>query len=46
MGDRARERAVSIAQAVRAAGEGDSDLITQLQHQQDDQLQVRAGWWR
>lgn len=40
MSDRARERAVSIAEAVRAAGEGDADLMTRLQHQQDDQLQV------
>lgn len=41
MSDRARERAVSIAEAVRAAGEGDAGLMTRLQHQQDDQLQVR-----
>lgn len=40
MSDRARERAVSIAEAVRAAGEGDADLMMRLQHQQDDQLQV------
>lgn len=43
MSDRARERAVSIAEAVRAAGDGDADLMTRLQHQQDDQLQVGIG---
>lgn len=43
MSDRARERAVSIAEAVRAAGEGDAGLMTRLQHQQDDQLQVRPA---
>ncbi|PRW58392.1 methyltransferase type 11 [Chlorella sorokiniana] len=43
MGDRAR--AVSIAEAVRAAGEGDADLMTRLQHQQDDQLQEDENTW-
>ena len=49
MNDHARERAVSLAEAVRAAGSGEAALMQQLQHQQDDQLQVgwgAVGWVR
>lgn len=54
LNDRARERSVSLAQAVRAAGEGELGAMQQLQHQQDEQLEVsgralgraRAAGWR
>ena len=42
LNDRARERAVSLAEAVRAAGDGTSVPMEQLQHQQDDQVQVQC----
>ena len=42
LNDRARERAVSLAEAVRAAGDGASAPMEHLQHQQDDQVQVRC----
>lgn len=41
LNDRARERAISLAQALRAAGGGDLEPIEQVQLQQDDQLEVR-----
>lgn len=41
LNDRARERAVSLAEAVRSAEGGEAGAIEQLQHQQDDQLEVR-----
>ncbi|KAL4853631.1 Phospholipase A I [Chlorella vulgaris] len=39
LNDRARERAISLAQALRAAGGGDLEPIEQVQLQQDDQLE-------
>ena len=40
LNDRARQRAVSLAEAVRSAGGGDTEPMEQLQHQQDNQLEV------
>lgn len=40
LNDRARQRAVSLAEAVRSSGNGDTSGMEQLQHQQDDQLEV------
>jgi low affinity Fe/Cu permease len=42
LNDRARHRAVGLAEAVRSAGSGKVDAMEQLQHQQDDQVAVRG----
>ncbi|KAL4426160.1 hypothetical protein ABPG77_007442 [Micractinium sp. CCAP 211/92] len=45
LNDRARDRAVSLASAVKAAGSGDAAPLEQLQHQQDEQLELDERSW-
>lgn len=40
-----QDRAVSLASAVKAAGSGDAAPLEQLQHQQDEQLELDERSW-